>query len=189
MKLIVALLSCAALVGTATCAWAETDAPFNPHAYPVPAALAAGRSTHAQTDGVNELKFGEIFKLPVGPKGLETSARLRGLDGQRVRMVGFMVARETATPGQFIIAPLPVLLGDEDESFSDDLPASAVFVHLHPSLASQTVSNLHGPMQLVGTLRVGAREEADGRVSTVRIELDATTSGLLLPASKTTAAR
>ena len=189
MKLLAALLSCVALVGTATCALAETDAPFNPHAYPVPAALAAGRSTSPQAEGVSELKFGEIFKLPVGPKGLETSPRLRSLDGQRVRMVGFMVARETATPGQFIISPLPVLLGDEDESFSDDLPASAVFVHLHPSLASQTVSNLHGPMQLVGTLRVGAREEADGRVSTVRIELDAATSGLLLPALQNTAAR
>jgi hypothetical protein len=189
MKLLAALLSCVALVSAATCASAETHAPFNPHADPVPAALAAGRGTSLLADGVSELKFGEIFKLPVGPKGLETSARLRSLDGQRVRMVGFMVARETAAPGQFIIASLPVLLGDEDESFSDDLPANAVFVHLHPSLASQTVSNLHGPMQLVGTLRVGAHEEADGRVSTVRLELDAATSSLLFPISQNTAAR
>src|SRR5689334_5693118 len=34
--------------------------------------------------GVTELKFGEFFVRPVGPRGLELTDKLLGLDGQRV---------------------------------------------------------------------------------------------------------
>ena len=100
-----------------------------------------------------------------------------------------MAARESATPGQFILSPIPVLMGDEDESFADDLPPSAVFVHLPPALREETVLNLHGLMQIEGTLRVGAQEENDGRVSAVRIELNDATSRWLPLAPRITAKR
>ncbi len=126
-----------------------------------------------------ELKFGEIFKRPVGPKGFELSPRVIALDGRTVRIVGYMVSRETTVPGQFILSPLPVSIGDEDESFSDDLPASAIFVHLAPAHAGRTVPNLSGLIELVGTLQVGAAEEPDGRVSAVRLRLDESQSARL----------
>ncbi|MGH9884568.1 MAG: hypothetical protein ACREBE_03515, partial [bacterium] len=71
---------------------------------------------------VSELRFGEIFEMPVGPRGLEPSAKLLELDGKHVRMRGYMVRAETPTPGVFILSPFPVALGDEDESLADDLP-------------------------------------------------------------------
>ncbi|MFX7906621.1 hypothetical protein ABTK51_20115, partial [Acinetobacter baumannii] len=74
--------------------------------------------------GVAELRFGDIFKLPVGPTGLEPSERLRELDGKTVRMVGYVASTESPAPGMFILSPLPVSIGGEDESLSDDLPPS-----------------------------------------------------------------
>jgi hypothetical protein len=145
----------------------------------VPEALSVRAMPTTRTDGAAELRFAEVFKLPVGPRGLEPSGRLRDLDGSRVRIVGYMVARESAAPGQFILSPVPVLLGDEDESFSDDLPASAIFVHLPAAMTDDVVPNLRGLMQVVGVLRVGAVDEADGRVSAVHIELAESMSRLL----------
>ncbi|MCH8856284.1 MAG: hypothetical protein IIA03_08610 [Proteobacteria bacterium] len=115
--------------------------------------------------GVAELRFGDIFKLPVGPTGLEPSERLRELDGKTVRMVGYVASTESPAPGMFILSPLPVSIGGEDESLSDDLPPSAVFVHLQGPAA------LRGLIQVTGVLNVGAQEEPDGRVSSVRLVL------------------
>ncbi|APV49481.1 hypothetical protein BWI17_07170 [Betaproteobacteria bacterium GR16-43] len=123
-----------------------------------------------------DLKFAEMFRLPVGPRGLEPSARLLALDGQRVRIVGYMVHREKATPGAFLIAPLPVLLGDEDEGLADDLPASSILVQLAPRAEGAPIAPPYagGLFRVTGVLRVGNREEPDGRVSAARIDLAST---------------
>src|SRR5438067_1692524 len=57
--------------------------------------------------GITELKFSEFFVSPVGDRGLELTERLRGLDGERVRLLGYMVRQEAATPGKLLLAPLP----------------------------------------------------------------------------------
>jgi hypothetical protein len=62
-------------------------------------------------------------------------------------------------------------LGDEDESLADDLPASAVYIHLE-SASKEFVVYLPGLIKLTGTLQFGAQQEPDGRVSTVRLLLD-----------------
>ena len=118
-----------------------------------------------------ELKFGDMFKRPVGPRGLEPSAKLLALDGQRVRLVGYMArqAAELDVPGLMILVPLPVALGDEDESFADDLPASAAYIHLAGSPGA-LLPYQPGLLSLTGTLELGPRAEPDGRVSFVRLQ-------------------
>ena len=137
---------------------------------------AAALAPAAVQSGVPELSFRDILRLPVGPRGLELAPGLLARSGQRVRMVGYMVRQDgrTGAPGIFILAPLPVALDDEDEAQADDLPASAVHVHLPPSQAQRMLPHRPGRLAVVGTLEVGARAEADGRRSFVRLQLDET---------------
>jgi hypothetical protein len=136
-----------------------------------PSVIATGELTQPPFDAT-DLKFRELFKLPIGSRGLEPSEKLIGLNGKHVRMVGYMAKEENPTAGLFILSPLPVNLGDEDESFADDLPASAVYVHLD-SASNNVVPYLAGLIKLTGILQVGFAQEVDGRVSTVRLLLDA----------------
>jgi len=146
--------------GVQQVSWSET-----------PAAVAVVGDLPPPPAATSEIKFREFFKLPIGPRGLEPTAKLISLDGKRVRLLGYMVQQEKPAVGAFIVAPLPVSIGEEDESLSDDLPASAVFVHL-PSSKAMAVPYIPGLIKLTGELSVGAREEADGRVSAVRLQLD-----------------
>jgi len=157
------------------------------------AAMSAPAGAEAVTsiaDAITELKFRDFFALPIGPHGLVPSARLLGLAGQRVRVVGYMVRQEQPSPGLFILAPLPVALGDEDEAFADDLPAATLYVHLTPptavpgaapgpapSTAPTTATAAVPPWQpglvsVTGRLDLGAAPEPDGRLSFVRLQLD-----------------
>ena len=134
----------------------------------------------ASTEAAAELRFGEMLARPVGPRGLEPSARLLALQGKTVRMVGYMAAAELPMAGRLILTPLPTTLGDEDEHLADDLPANAVFVHLSGPAGEQTVPNHPGLMRVQGQLQLGAHNEADGHVSTIRLLLDAEHSARLL---------
>ncbi len=137
----------------------------------IPSSLAVRGELAPPPAGVSDIKFGEFFKMPVGPRGLEPTEKLLSLNGKRVRLIGYMAQQEVPTERLFVLAPLPVSLGDEDESLSDDLPPSAVFVHLETT-AHHPIPYLPGLIQLKGTLSVGAQEEADGHVSAVRLLLD-----------------
>ena len=145
---------------------------------PVPPALQV-RADQAAPAGVTELKFRDFFTLPIGPRGLAPSARLLSLVGQRVRVVGYMARQSEATAGIVIVAPLPVALGDEDESFSDDLPASALYVHLTDADRHLGVPWMPGLLGFTGVLQLGAMTEADGRISFVRLLLDPELSHVL----------
>ncbi len=151
----------------------------------VPALLSVSRPPDALPKGVAELKFRDVFKLPVGAKGLEPTETLRKLDGKRVRIVGYMVQSETPPRGGFLISPLPVAAGDEDESLADDIPPSALLVSL-PKGRDAVIPNLPGLIKLSGTLRVGAYEAAGTeRVVPARIELDGDVERALLRLAKT----
>jgi hypothetical protein len=134
-------------------------------------AWAADLPTAAAPIAYTELRFADFYKLPIGPRGLEASRKLQSLHGQPVRMVGYMAHQdgETAVPGLFILSPLPVTLGDEDESFADDLPASVLYVH--PTESSAMVTYQPGLLAVHGTLEVGPQAEPDGRISFVRLRL------------------
>jgi len=125
-----------------------------------------------------DLKFREFFKLPNGPRGLEPTERLKSLAGRRVAIVGYMVRQDVPANDFFVLSPVPVSLGDQDESLADDLPASVVFVHFQAPGATPPVF-LPGLLRVCGTLILGAQEESDGHVSSVRLQLDAETSQAL----------
>lgn len=139
-----------------------------------PATPAAEATAEAPA---TDVKFRDFFQMPVGPKGLELTEQIRALDGKRVRIVGYMVKNDQPVAGMFILSPLPVELGDEDESLADDLPPSSLFVHL----ADEATVPFHpGLIRLTGTLSIGSREERDDRVSMLQLQLDRNESRSLL---------
>ncbi len=121
--------------------------------------------------GVSDLKFREFFKLPVGPRGLEPTEKLLGLNGKRVRLLGYMVNAEEPSPGPFILAPMALSLAEKEDGPADDIPATVVFVHIKQG-EGRVVPHIPGLLKLTGMLSVGSQEEPDGRVSVVRLQLD-----------------
>ena len=121
--------------------------------------------------GVAELKFSEFFVQPVGPLGLELTEKLRGLEGRRVRILGYMAQQAGPPPGGFLLTPFAVKVCDHDNRLAEDFPASAVLVSV-PTLRGEPVPYAPGLMLLTGRLTTGNRAEPDGRISLVRLALD-----------------
>jgi hypothetical protein len=122
---------------------------------------------------IGELKFKDFFAMPVGPHGLEMTPKLLALDGKRVRILGYMAQQDDPHPGFFMLTPVPVNIAEASDSMADDLPLATLFVHLPPSQANEVASHQPGLLVLIGTLSVGNREEGDGRISMVQLQLDA----------------
>jgi len=145
-----------------------------------PKLLAVRKELGAPPTGVSDLKFHDIFKIPVGDKGLEPSTTLLALAGKRVRMVGYMVRQQPAPKGTFLLSPLIAEISDEDEPLADDLPPSIVAIEV-TGAANQPIPLLPGLIQVTGVLHVGAKtDSASGRVSAVQIALDAAVAKALL---------
>ena len=121
--------------------------------------------------GVTELKFSEFFVSPVGERGLVLTDKLRGLDGRRVRLLGYMVQEEKPTPGVFILSPYPAQIHDHDNALADGLPPSVVHVSV-PTGRDQPVPHSPRLLLLTGTLSVGNRTESSSRISLVRLAAD-----------------
>jgi len=121
--------------------------------------------------GVEDIKFREFFKMPIGPRGLEPTDKLLGLNGKRVRIFGYMVNAEEPSAGPFILAPLAVSMAEKEDGPADDMPATILFVHIE-NAEGLIVPHIPGLLKLTGTLDLGNREETDGRVSAVRLHLD-----------------
>lgn len=122
-------------------------------------------------EGIEQLRFREIFELPVGPRGLEYSDRTRTLEGQRVRVLGFMVREDQPVRGRLLLAPFPFTLFTGEYGHAEDLPATVVHVHLTED-SNRFVPFTPGLLLLTGILETGNEEEPDGRVSTLRLRLD-----------------
>ncbi len=145
-------------------------------------------------DGVEALKFGEFFQLPVGPRGLEITERLRALDGKRVRILGHMVKEdltpcnscpvtpvkgkrplpawmEFVVPGRMMFTELPAMVSHAHYGLADDLPPQTVFVTV-PDKFGELVPYTPGTMLLTGVLSVGNKPESDSRISVVRLTID-----------------
>lgn len=117
------------------------------------------------------LGFSDFFVQPIGPRGLQPTARLLAASGQVVRLVGFMVQREQPQPGQFFLAPRPVAMAEHADGEADDLPASTVTVVLPEAQQGRLVAHQPGPLALTGRLVYGPAEDASGRVSWIRLHL------------------
>jgi hypothetical protein len=114
------------------------------------------------------LAFSEFFR-PASTR-LQPSDKLTGLDGQRVRIVGFMAQMEDGPSGAFYLAARPVNC-DEGGAGTGDLPPDAVLVVV-PWSAGAEIRFLPGPLEVVGTLHLGAATRQDGSPSRIRIVLD-----------------
>lgn len=145
-------------------------------------------------EGVEELKFSEFFKTPVGPKGLEITEQLKSMDGKRVRIVGYMVKEdptacnscvntadakkkrlpawmEAIVPGRMMLTPYPAAVSHSHYALADDLPPQTVFIEV-PELIGEMVPYTPGVLALTGTISVGNKNEMDNRISIVRLKLD-----------------
>ncbi|MFG6415650.1 hypothetical protein ACG02S_17290 [Roseateles sp. DC23W] len=133
-----------------------------------------------------ELRFTDFFAQPIGPRGLEPSAKLLSVNGQAVKLTGFMVRREQPQAGSFLLVPVPITMAEHADGEADDLPPSAVTVVLASGQRDRLVAFQPGPLTLSGRLEFGAAEDATGRVSWVRLHLDpaalATQAGTAAPA-------
>lgn len=138
--------------------------------------------------GVIDLKFSEFFRQPIGPRGLEYTDRLRSLEGRRIRILGYMVRQDQPVARRFLLSPVSQTLHQEEYGPCDDLPATTV--HVCTSAESPTNTPFTpGLLLLTGKLSLGNRTEADGRISTVRLELDAPTPEQQSQAAHAAAAR
>ena len=121
---------------------------------------------------VSELDVKDFYKMPIGPRGMEPTTKLRSLGGKRVRLVGYMVREEEPAPGIFMLAPLPVQLAEVADGPADDLPATTVFVHMPAKDQDHRLPYRAGHWVLTGTLELGAKAEPNNRVSYTRLILD-----------------
>ena len=110
--------------------------------------------------------------MPIGPKGLEISDALRQADGQTVRLTGYMVQNERPALGRFMLTPRPVQMSEHADGDADDLPPATVTVYLDKDQSEFVVPHVRGLVEVSGRLSVGRYEEADGRVSWVRLKLN-----------------
>lgn len=116
-----------------------------------------------------ELSFQDFFG-PIGPRGLEYSEKIRALAGQRVRVRGFMVQQSERAPALFLFAARPVKVDTRADCNETDTPPAMIHV-LVPS-AKKALPWVPGPHFLSGILELGARHEADDRISVARLTLD-----------------
>ncbi len=121
---------------------------------------------------VRDIKFRDFFKSPIGARGLELSEPLRVAAGQRVRLMGYMVAQEDTPTGRFFFTPMPIRMSEHADGDADDLPPSTVVVVMPEIDRMQPILHRPGLMQLTGVLQVSRQELDHGRVSWVRLQLD-----------------
>ncbi|NCT85718.1 MAG: hypothetical protein GXC94_21410, partial [Comamonadaceae bacterium] len=118
---------------------------------PVLLALA-GLAATAHASEPLALGFGDFFVQPAGPRGLQPTPRLLAVSGREVRLVGFMVQREQALPGRFLLTPRPVSMAEHADGEADDLPAATVTVLLPEGQRDRVVAHRAGPLALSGRL-------------------------------------
>ena len=121
---------------------------------------------------VENLRFSEFFVMPVGPRGLEPTSKLMTLRGKRVRIEGYMVEEEEPYPGLFLLTPFPVALAERADGPADFLPPATLYVHVPEAQSDERLPHRRERLALTGTLELGAREEVNGRFSTVRLRVD-----------------
>jgi hypothetical protein len=141
----------------------------------VPSALSVRKELPEPGAGTIELKFQDLFKSPVGPRGLEPSEALLAAQGNEVRLIGFMVREETDLRDGFLLASMPVAAGDEDEPLADDLPPALIRV-AYTAPRGQAIPYMPGLLQVRGILRLQFHlDDASQRISMIQLEPDRST--------------
>ena len=100
----------------------------------------------------------------------------------------FVTLTWTVSRGLFLLTPTPVVMADRADGPADYLPAATLFVHLTGDNEQTIIGYRPGLWTLSGLLRLGAQHEPNGRVSYVRLLLDALQS-VRTPENQTPAVR
>lgn len=125
----------------------------------------------APPPGVTHVEWNRFVKTPVGAYGLQLTDEIKGLNGKKVRLLGYMVMRDQPAPGAFFLAPYQVGIEEHEAGFAD-LPPQSVYVTV-PYNAAKVVPHTPRPLLLIGTLSVGQRRVENGAVvSLFRLALD-----------------
>ena len=124
------------------------------------------------------LAFQDFFVYPnSAAKGHAASERpqlspaLLAANGTTVRLTGYMVQQERGSVGRFLLTPRPIQMSEHADGDADDLPLNWAMVYLDPEQRECAIAHQRGLLEVTGTLQVGRFEEADGRVSWVRLQL------------------
>ena len=131
----------------------------------------ASHSVSPARPDVEWLRFGDFFRTPMGPKGIEMTDTLLQANGKTVRLTGFMVQQEIPTPGRFMLTPRPVQMSEHADGEADDLPAATTVVYLDAAQQDWTIPHVRGLIEVSGQLQVGRHEAPDGRIAWVRLQL------------------
>ncbi len=151
----------------------------------VPSALSVRKELAPPPAAVVELRFQDLFKMPVGSRGLEPSDALVAADGKHVRVVGFMVHQDPSPHDGFLLTSVPVAASNEDEPLADDLPPAMIRVAFSTKKNTE-VPYLPGLLKISGVLRLQAHvDESTQRISVIQLEPDSATRRAL---SRTVAA-
>ncbi len=125
----------------------------------------------AQAPAPVELQFARFFRQPVGPRGLEFDPALLAADGQQVRLAGYMVQQEQARPGRFLLSPRPLRLSEHAAATPATCPPPPSPCCSTPASANACWCTSPALLALSGRLEVGRQEDADGRVTWLRLTL------------------
>ena len=117
------------------------------------------------------LTFQDLLKMPVGAQGLEISPFAWRMQGQKIRLIGYMVQSELHGVGEFYFAAMPLHISEWADGPANDLPASTVLVKLDPHQKHWLVEHKSGAFALEGTWSVGRQEDAKGTVSWFQLQL------------------
>jgi hypothetical protein len=139
-------------------------------AFLVALALAAGGAPAAPAAADSQPPLLDLRALFAERAGVRVIApEVEALHGHPVRVRGFMVPMEEPPEGVFYLASRPAEC-DESGGGTGDLPVESVLVRV-PGVDGQAIPWRAAPVEILGTLEVGRKEEADGRVSFLRVLL------------------
>ncbi len=158
--------------------WAQVHS--HPHLHPMANTQIASNTQALQSDvpPAPDLRFRDMFRMPIGPAGLEPSDTLRALQGQRVRITGYMVAQENQPVGKFFLTPVPLRMSEHADGDADDLTPNTVVVFMPTAEETLPLPHTSGLLQLTGTLQYGRHTLDDGRVVWLRLILEPRPKGL-----------
>lgn len=114
---------------------------------------------------VAKLEFHEF--LEPSSTELKPSAKLRRLQGQRVRLTGFMAEMEHMPEGYFYLCSRPIFC-DESGGGIGELPIDAVRVVVRAS-KGQAVKFVPQPIEIHGVLELGGQSEMESDSWAVRL--------------------
>lgn len=126
---------------------------------------------HVHAVDPTKLSFDDLLQRPIGAFGIDIGSTAKSMQGQKVRIRGFMVKSEENLFGQFYLTALPIQMSEHADGPASDLPADAVLVRLDPSQSTWVVAHQPGPIFLEGILNIGRYEDSLGNVSWFQLQL------------------